>query len=398
MKNFSDIITPLSVDEFFEKFHDKKPLHIKAKNRQKFSHIMSWEKLNELLNMRSIWSLHSLNLVKDKQPIHPQQYCDSKINRDKQESLIPSPQKVISFLKSGASLICNDIDQLSPELSQTAHALQSSLNGKCQANLYCSWEGYQAFDSHFDTHDVYALHIEGTKTWRIYEGRVDNPIPHPLFTQLPQTYHEQHKGKVALEIHMEPGDLLYIPRGTYHDAVATSQTKAFGHGSVHIAFGVNHTLGLDMLDLMREYLLQNKFFRSPIMDFSAESIEQYFDQFLDEIKAVSQSTAFKNTVQNLQNSSLLDETYTLPINVSEKELELTSTAFSLLGHEDKPILKGPGGTVPVPAEYYSMLQWILKNKKFTQKTYESHFSKLPQKQCIKLLDDLQKMHVLKRVS
>ena len=88
----------------------------------------------------------------------------------------PDPKKVQYYLKKGASLVLNDIIYYSKNIKNLAIDLQEITNGKCQANLYFSMQNRQAFGPHFDTHDVFALHCDGEKTWNIYETLADNPI------------------------------------------------------------------------------------------------------------------------------------------------------------------------------------------------------------------------------
>src|SRR5690606_26155707 len=140
----------------------------------------------------------------------------------KTQLLMPDPAKVKAWLRRGASMVCNDIDQLTPELRAVASPLETSLNAKGQANLYCSWKAHPAVRTHFDTHEVFAVHVAGRKTWKLYGRSIDDPIAHPYFKSLPQEYHNTHRGPLTQEVTLEPGDLLYLPRGWYHDALATS--------------------------------------------------------------------------------------------------------------------------------------------------------------------------------
>ena len=157
--------------------------------------------------------------------------------------LRPDPDKVKDFLRRGATMVANDIDHLSPGLTAFADAMEQALGGKVQGNLYLSSRRRQGFGAHFDTHDVYAVHVEGTKTWHVYEGRAKDPIAHPMFKTLGREHHEKAKGAKLMDVHMEPGDLLYLPRGQYHDALADEG------GTVHIAFGITYPIGMDVMTL-----------------------------------------------------------------------------------------------------------------------------------------------------
>ena len=134
--------------------------------------------------------------------------------------------------------------------------MERALCGKVQGNLYLSSRRRQGFGAHFDTHDVYAVHVEGTKTWHIYEGRADDPIAHPMFKTLGREHHEKAKGAKLMDVHMEPGDLLYLPRGQYHDALADEG------GTMHIAFGITYPIGMDVMTFLFDRVVAEPEFRA----------------------------------------------------------------------------------------------------------------------------------------
>ena len=177
--SFDEIMAPLGAERFFAEYEGKRPLHLKGA-ADKFAAVMSWAKLNELLGMATIWSQASLQLVLDKEPIPAARYCAPAAGRDGGQVLRPDPDQVQRFLKQGATLVANDIDHLSAGLTAFSHAMEQALGGKVQGNLYLSSRRRQGFAAHFDTHDVYAVHVEGTKTWHVYEGRAVDPIAHPI--------------------------------------------------------------------------------------------------------------------------------------------------------------------------------------------------------------------------
>ena len=84
-----------------------------------------------------------------------------------------------------------------------------------QSNLYCSRKSRQAFAPHFDLHDVFAVHCEGEKAWRVFEGREELPINHPRF-QVPEADRPARMGGLLMEPLLKPGDVLFIPRGWWH--------------------------------------------------------------------------------------------------------------------------------------------------------------------------------------
>lgn len=253
----AELLAPMPPERFFAEYHDRQPLHLPG-DPAKFAAVLSWRGINRLLDMTHIWSAHSLQLYLDGARVPPEQYCARALSRDNDQVWQPVAERVQEWVRRGASLVMNDVDSLTPGLASVSAALEAAGLGKAQANVYVSWQSHKAFPAHFDTHDVWAVQVEGEKTWNIWEGRAEWPIAHPVFRNLPQAHHEQAKGRLRAKVVMRPGDLLYLPRGWYHDALAEAPA------SVHIAYGVHAPLGMDLLNILLERALYDVEFRKPL--------------------------------------------------------------------------------------------------------------------------------------
>ncbi|MCS6891421.1 MAG: cupin domain-containing protein [Rhodovarius sp.] len=254
---FEELIAPVPVETFFREYHDRQPLHIKG-SPAKFAQVLSWRQINRLLDMTHMWSSQSLKLVLDGRLIPPEEYCTQALSRDAQQVMQPVAARVAEWVKRGASLVLNDVDSLTPGLQAVSLALENAGLGKAQANVYISWQSHKAFPAHYDTHDVWAVQVEGEKTWNIWEGRAEWPISHPLFRSQDQAHHEQAKGRLREKVTLRTGDLLYLPRGWYHDALAEAPA------SVHIAYGTHAVLGMDLMNILLERVLYEPAFRQPL--------------------------------------------------------------------------------------------------------------------------------------
>ncbi|WP_204265387.1 JmjC domain-containing protein, partial [Enterobacter hormaechei] len=80
-------------------------------------------------------------------------------------------------------------------------------------------------------HEVFAIHCVGEKRWRIYANRAENPLA-PLEGDDAQARIDAAKGPVLMDVTLRPGDVLYIPRGYFHDALASSAE------SLHLTIGI----------------------------------------------------------------------------------------------------------------------------------------------------------------
>ena len=144
-----------------------------------------------------------------------------------------NPAKVKALLDLGASLIANHVHRVCPEVAAVAHMLEREFAARVAANVYCSFKGVQAFQTHFDLHDVFAVQAEGEKSWRVYESRADAPVmPLPPGDEI-EKWLTASRGRLLFEANMKPGDILYLPRGQYHDALTGAQA------SLHVTFGVS---------------------------------------------------------------------------------------------------------------------------------------------------------------
>ncbi len=217
--------------------------------------VMTWSRLTELLNLRSLWTPDRVVLYLDRQRVPAAQYCDV-LDEGGKPVQRPTPGKIAAWVDRGASVIVNDIGSLLPGLRAWVASLAAATGGNVQVNLYASRAEHQAFGPHFDTHEVFALHCEGRKVWRVYDLRAEHPVNHPAFKKM-QPPQDMAKF-LEREFPMTPGDVVYIPRGTYHEALASS------YGSLHVTFGVTRPLGLDLLSLLWGRLIGESRLRQPV--------------------------------------------------------------------------------------------------------------------------------------
>ena len=386
---FADILSPITPEEFLAEYHDKKPLLVPG-TREKFAHVMSWKSLNALLEMTAIWTSASLQLVLDKDPVPPARYCRRAVDRNKSQILQPDPQQVLTLLRQGASLVANDVDTLTPGLTAVAHALEQATGGKAQANLYCSWRQRQAFGVHFDTHDVHAIHVEGEKVWRVYEGRHETPIAHPRFKTFGQEYHEKAKGAVLMEVTLTPGDLLYLPRGQYHEALASAAT------SVHVSYGITAVIGLDFLTALYERAIDDPLFRANVPRLDSRDgaeVEAHLAKLARRLKdiaaapeTIAQFKAYQRGFKYPRDEYRLPESVTSP-----RRYRVKASRIKLIKGRQAWALQGSKGTVAVPEEMRDMVAWVLERQAFSRDELSAAFPDRPATLLNRLLADLAAM-------
>lgn len=255
MHTLDELLHPITPDRFLAEFHGRKPLHIPAGDGAGKRALLDWPAFNGLLGQASIWTAQSLKLVRDAAPVPPEQYC-RVVQTQSGPALRPDPAKVAIFMAGGASVIAGDAQELTPRLAETSAMLGRAFAAAVGVNLYCSFQGVRAFGTHYDLHDVFAVQVEGEKVWRLYENRAEAPVDFPPDTPETRRWLEQSRGRVMAEVRMRPGDVLYLPRGWYHDALAQDGA------SLHATFSVTPLYGRIIFSLLESAAMQDPAFRA----------------------------------------------------------------------------------------------------------------------------------------
>ncbi len=135
---------------------------------------------------------------------------------------------LLARFDAGASLVVSQFHETHPPLADFCRGLERLFLHGVQANIYLTPPGAQGFRTHFDTHDVFVLQIEGRKRWRVWDGE---PLERPT-RRTPWPGNMPPVGEPH-EMILAPGDLLYIPRGVMHDAATLP-----GERSLHVTLGL----------------------------------------------------------------------------------------------------------------------------------------------------------------
>lgn len=243
MPSLDELLHPITPADFMANYYGRKPLHIPAVEGGRKREMLTWDAWNTLLAQPGVWTSQTLRPMRDHIPVRRDLYCQ-KIKTANGQIDRPVMSKLEVILAQGASLVANEMHHMHLPLTQTAAMLGESFAAGVGCNVYFSSQGVRAFGTHYDTHEVFAVQTEGEKVWNIYEGRADNPVDSLPDNMETRRWLEQTRGALMQEVHMRPGDVLYIPRGCYHDALATTGP------SLHATFGVNPLTGAAIMSLL----------------------------------------------------------------------------------------------------------------------------------------------------
>jgi ribosomal protein L16 Arg81 hydroxylase len=154
-------------------------------------------------------------------------------------------------LRQGATLIIDAVNEISGPLRRLCASLAAEFTCSSQANLYACWGTTKGFDVHWDDHDVFVIQLEGRKRWALYGPTRAAPTHMDLHA-------EPSRPETAVEIVLEPGDLLYLPRGYWHAAVG------LGGPTLHLTIGLTRKTGGDFLHWLADHALADEAFRADL--------------------------------------------------------------------------------------------------------------------------------------
>lgn len=216
--DFDWSIAPLTRKAFFNESFEKKHVVVHRNDPAYYSQLVSVDDIDRVVTTMGL-STPEVNVVQANASITPEDFA--------YESGFIDAVRVNQLFADGATIILSGLQERLPTLARFCRALENVFSSRIQTNIYLTPAHSQGFPSHYDSHDVLVLQVEGTKEWRIY----DHPVELPLLTQ-GFNREEMPVGEETDRFVLEPGDMCYVPRGLTHDAVATDQT------SLHITTGL----------------------------------------------------------------------------------------------------------------------------------------------------------------
>ena len=279
----AELLEPCSAEDFLDESYGTSYRQVPG-SPGKFSDLLSWARLNEILDGHPLDWLHAetdgpvvrnrLSLVRRGQAIAPASFFRDVPGPRGNPVRRVDPVRVAQLLRDGASLIVDGIDELHEPIGALAYRLERTLHEPVRVNLYASWTPTPSLERHWDTHDIFVLQVSGRKHWRVYAPRRRYPVGDDVdLAPAPA-------GEPAWEGMLEAGDLLYLPRGWWHAAAAVNGP------SLHLTVGVYKRTGLDLVEWLRGQLRDSETFREDLPRFASPAEQSdHLERLRDELLA-----------------------------------------------------------------------------------------------------------------
>lgn len=135
--------------------------------------------------------------------------------------------RLLALHDGGATLVLTQMHEILPALARFCRGLERLFLHPAQCNIYLTPPNAQGFRTHYDSHDVLVLQVEGEKSWRVW------PTAETPFANSRTPWKNRPTPGEPPPRMLRPGDALYIPRGVLHDAVSQGTSH-----SLHLTIGL----------------------------------------------------------------------------------------------------------------------------------------------------------------
>lgn len=202
---FEWLLAPLPPDHFYRRLWEREAVLVRRQDPSYYEGLFSTADLDSMLRDEDVQFGQHLDAAR---------YVDGR-----RETLNPPgralPATAWSLYRAGCSLRLLCPQAFSPTVWQFLAVLQEQFGSMAGSNVYLTPPDSQGFAPHYDDIEAFVLQLEGRKLWRVYRPR--DPSEELALTSSPN-FSQEDLGEPVLQTVLEPGDLLYFPRGFIHQA------------------------------------------------------------------------------------------------------------------------------------------------------------------------------------
>lgn len=242
------LLAPRRLDEFLAHDWERQALVLEREEAGYYRDLLTFDDVNAFMSRNDIRYPY-LRLVKNGRELPLVDYADDFVYGNNVFPGLLDNDKVFHHYSEGATLSFQIFQKCMDELSNFCNALEARLRFQTQVNIFVTPPGSKGFTAHYDDHSFFILQVSGKKHWKVYGSPTDLPLQEFRRRAVTPELEEPR------EITLSSGDLLYLPRGFYHEAHTSDET------SVHITLGIFPFTWIQVLQRLLDEAKQDVEFR-----------------------------------------------------------------------------------------------------------------------------------------
>lgn len=220
------LLWPLPRKDFFANKWEKLPVHVNRGRRAHYGNLFSKAFFDDLVGSNTpVPYGERVNALR----FNEKNNCREDLNKGNRGSLATAAE-LEDLWKKGASLQVLHPQHVHTSVWKLVAALENAIGSPVGVNAYMTPAGKQGLPPHFDDTEVFILQLEGSMHWRCHAPPAGEEYPLPRESS--RDFQVNELGELMLEARLQPGDLLYLPRGIVNYGVAESTTPFSHHLTV----------------------------------------------------------------------------------------------------------------------------------------------------------------------
>lgn len=208
--------------------------------------LLSWETINGLITVEHL-QRDRVRLVRRNMDIPIDLVTSKPRGPTHAKGREINTQALQQLCDQGLSIFIRHIEELVPRIGAMNAMIERLLRATIYSYCYVSFTRESAFKPHWDDHNVFVLQLHGSKRWTFF----GQPEPFPV-RDGGKIFDREALGDPEAETVLEPGDVLYLPRGEIHCAEVVDES------SVHLTLGHRPPLVPELVDWLVSEAMQEQ--------------------------------------------------------------------------------------------------------------------------------------------
>ena len=242
LENISDIMDPVSIEDFHSNAFGKNVLHFKREDSsskvvERRTSLFNYEHLVEVIKTRSLKPLDNVKFVFHDTEV----FVDGEFDQNDPGSSATTVELAEKHFDEGHTMMIQHANKVSDRLHKTSCTIYNAFGHNAGINLYYSPANATGFLLHHDGHDLVIVQTIGSKCWKLCEQPSEDQLPVDAKHYTNDPY-QNPEGLKCRMVGLRAGDMLYLPRGTLH-APHTMACKGHpdvgGDPSMHLSVGID---------------------------------------------------------------------------------------------------------------------------------------------------------------
>jgi len=190
------------LEDFLKDYWEKKPLVVRRSDADFYGGVFSLATMKEVLKGNELYFEGDVNVCR---------YVDNEkelLNEDRQITA----EDVDELMEQKATFQFHHPQRYVDELWNVMEKLETYFGSLVGSNVYITPKDSQGLAPHCDDVEIFVMQLEGKKEWKLYKPMVE------LSRDYTQDLLQEDIGEPTMTVTLEPGDMLYFPRGVIHQA------------------------------------------------------------------------------------------------------------------------------------------------------------------------------------